>query len=62
MRKAKTDSKPVEEVTAKHLKEHVGVLLNRVGFAGERIPITRHGKRVAALVSIKDLETLDSVA
>ena len=35
--------------------------INRAGFAGERTVIRRHGKDVAAVVSIEDLETLEAL-
>lgn len=66
MPKAKTARKsPPEdraEVTARNAKGQFGALLSRVGFGNERIAITRHGKRIAALVSAQDLETLDGAA
>jgi prevent-host-death family protein len=40
----------------------LGDLLDRAGFRGERIAITRHGKRVAVLVSVDDLKLLDEAA
>jgi len=40
----------------------LGDLLDRAGFSGERIIITRHDKRLAALVSIADLEKLEGSA
>lgn len=39
-------------------RETLGDLVNRAGFGNERIPITRHGKQVAAIVGMKDLERL----
>lgn len=64
MRKARHDSKASEheEINAKAVKGQLGALLSRVGFGGERISITRHGKRIAALVSAQDLELLDGAA
>jgi prevent-host-death family protein len=66
MRKAKGDSKSPrverDEVPAKAAKLRLGTLLSRVEFGGERIAITRRGKKVAALVSAQDLETLDGAA
>jgi prevent-host-death family protein len=50
------------EVTADEAKRSFGDLLARAGFGNERIPITRHGKRIAALVSAKDLERLVGAA
>src|ERR1700749_3503163 len=34
-------------------------LVSRVGYSGERILLTRHGKALAALVPISDLEELE---
>jgi len=67
MRKAKADSKSrvlvtADEVQAKVAKNTLGTLLSRVEYGGERIPITRRGKKVAALVSAQDLERLEGAA
>ena len=35
--------------------------VNRVAFKGERIVLERHGKAVAALVSVEDLELLEDL-
>ena len=35
--------------------------MNRAAFGGERVVLTRHGKRVAAVVPIADLELLESL-
>jgi hypothetical protein len=35
---------------------------NQVAYGGERIPLSRHGKVVAAIVSAEDLELLERVA
>ena len=59
-RKAEPEIRP--EVTAKDAKGQLGELLSRVGFGNERIAITRHGKRIAALVSAADLDSLDGAA
>lgn len=34
-------------------------LVSRVGYSGERILLTRHGKALAALVPVSDLEALE---
>lgn len=34
-------------------------LVSRVGYSGERILLTRHGKALAALVPVSDLEKLE---
>ena len=35
--------------------------VNRVAFGGERVVLTRHGKRVAAVVPIEDLELIEAL-
>jgi prevent-host-death family protein len=35
--------------------------VNRAAFGGERVVLTRHGKRIAAVVPIADLELLESL-
>jgi prevent-host-death family protein len=35
--------------------------VNRVAFGGERVVLTRHGRRVAAVVPIEDLELLEDL-
>ena len=43
---------------ASDVRQELSNTLNRVAFAGERVVINRHGKQVAALVSVEDLEFL----
>ena len=63
MPKADASHKPnYEEITIEDVRTNLGDLANRVGYGGERLVITRHGKPVAALVSIADLEQLPAVA
>jgi prevent-host-death family protein len=42
-------------------REAFSTTVNRVAFGGERVVLTRHGKRVAAVVPIEDLELLESL-
>ena len=42
-------------------RESFSTTVNRVAFGGERVVLTRHGKRVAAVVPIEDLELLESL-
>ena len=58
----KPSGAPLAEVTADAAKRSFGELLARAGFGHERIAITRHGKKIAALVSVQDLEALDGAA
>ena len=46
-------------VTAKQLKESPAEVLGRVRYGNERVVITRHGKEVAAVVSIEDARLLE---
>lgn len=42
-------------------REEFSTTVNRVAYGGERVILTRHGKRVAAVVPIEDLELLESL-
>jgi prevent-host-death family protein len=42
-------------------KTHLSEYLNRVAYVGERIVVERHGKPVAALVSVEDLQKLENM-
>lgn len=48
-------------VSLGELRKEVGEVVNRATFAGERTAVTRHGKTVAAIVSVEDLELLDEL-
>ena len=51
-----------ERVGTHEAKTHLSEYLNRVRYGGERIVIERHGKPVAALVGVEDLERLEEGA
>lgn len=55
-------SSEIAEIPADEARAALGELLDRAGWRGERIAITRHGKPIAALVSIDDLKRLEAVA
>lgn len=40
-------------------RKDLAELVNRVAYGGERIPLSRHGKVVAAIVSAEDLQLLE---
>ncbi len=40
-------------------RERMADVLNRVAYAKDRVRITRHGKEVAAVVPIEDLELIE---
>lgn len=47
----------MEQMTAEDARRQFADLLNRVGFQGESILITRHGKPIAKLVPVTGDET-----
>lgn len=49
-----------ERVGTHEAKTRLSEYLNRVYYRGERIVVERHGKPVAALVSMEDLARLES--
>ena len=51
----------MKTVEASQLRQGIADALNSVAFAGERIAINRHGKRVAVLVPIDDLALLEAL-
>jgi len=42
-------------------REQFATIVNRVAFGGERVRLTRHGKAVAAVVPIEDVEFLEDL-
>ena len=42
-------------------RESFSTTINRVAFGGERVVLTRHGRRVAAVVPIEDLELIEAL-
>ncbi len=42
-------------------REQFADVINRVTYRGERVVLERHGKRVAALVPVQDLELLEAL-
>jgi prevent-host-death family protein len=50
-----------EEVPVTEARKDLAELVNRVAYGGERIPLSRHGKVVAAIVSAEDLDLLERI-
>lgn len=50
------------EVPVTQARADLAELVSRVGYSGERILLTRHGKALAALVPVSDLEALERPA
>jgi prevent-host-death family protein len=51
----------MKTVDASDLRKEISEALNKVAYSGERIAIHRHGKPVAALVSVEDLAVLKAL-
>lgn len=50
-----------EAITADAARDKFGDILGRASHGKERLVISRHGKRVAAIVPIEDLERLEAM-
>jgi prevent-host-death family protein len=48
-------------MTAAEARDNFADVLNRVSFGQERILVTRHGKALAAVISVDDLEQLEAL-
>lgn len=48
-------------VSAKQARQDFSELLSRTAYTKERIIVTRNGKKMAALISVEDLELLERV-
>jgi prevent-host-death family protein len=51
----------MSERRVSEVRESFSTTVNRVAFGGERVVLTRHGRRVAAVVPIEDLDLLESI-
>lgn len=48
-------------ISAEQARGRLAEVLNRAAYGHERTVVTRRGKRIAAIVSIEDLELLEAV-
>ncbi|MGH7239348.1 MAG: type II toxin-antitoxin system Phd/YefM family antitoxin [Candidatus Saccharimonadales bacterium] len=56
-----TQPKHIGGVSIVEAREKFGELVNRAALLSERVYVTKHGKRVAALVSVEDAELLEAL-
>lgn len=49
---------PIARIATTEVREQLSDLVNAVAFGGSRIVLQRHGKNVAALVPLADLQQL----
>lgn len=52
---------PRHRVAATEARNQFAEILNDVAFRGERVELERHGKSIAAVVPIEDLELLEQL-
>jgi len=48
-------------VSSENVRDGLGELINRVAYGGERVMVTRRGKKIVAIVSVEELELLEGV-
>ena len=48
-------------VSAGELRDRLSHVVGRVGFAGERVGVTKHGKLAAVMISVEDFELLEQL-
>jgi prevent-host-death family protein len=49
----------MKEISTAETRKHMAELLNRAAYGGERFVVTRHGKELAAIVPLSDVNLLD---
>lgn len=52
---------PPQTIPATAARQHLPELIDQVAYGGARIPIAKHGKPMAALISYADLERLEAL-
>ncbi len=51
----------MSDISTAEARKNLADLVNRVAYGKERVVLTRHGKKLCALVPIEDLSFLDKV-
>ena len=51
----------MEELAVSQARDHLGEAVNQVQYGREMVYLTRHGRRVAALVPVEVLEAIEAV-
>ncbi len=51
----------MHRIAAKKLRQEMSDTLNRVAYGGERFLVERRGKSVVAVVSVEDLQLLETI-
>lgn len=48
-------------VSSEKVRDGLGELINRVAYGGERVMVTRRGKKIVGIVSAEEMELLEAV-
>ncbi|MDO8587080.1 MAG: type II toxin-antitoxin system prevent-host-death family antitoxin [Armatimonadota bacterium] len=48
-------------VSSEEVRDGLGELINRVAYGGERVMVTRRGKKIVGIISAEELELLEEV-
>ncbi|MCL5103299.1 MAG: type II toxin-antitoxin system Phd/YefM family antitoxin [Armatimonadetes bacterium] len=48
-------------VTSEEVRDGLGELINRVAYGGERVMVTRRGKKIVGIISAEEMELLEAV-
>lgn len=48
-------------VSSEEVRDGLGDLINRVAYGGERVMVTRRGKKIVGIISAEELELLERV-
>ena len=51
----------MKQVSTAETRKHMAELLNRAAYGGERFVVTRHGKELAAIVPLAEVDLLDKL-
>lgn len=51
----------MSEVTTSEAREGFSEIISRAAYGKERVVLTRHGKKLAAVVPVEDLEALEAL-
>lgn len=51
----------MKQVSTADTRKHMSELLNRAAYGGERFVVTRHGKELAAIVPLAEVDLLDKL-
>jgi len=48
-------------VSSEEVRDGLGDLINKVAYGGERVMVTRRGKKIVGIISAEEMELLDAI-